>query len=82
VVLRRTLDQGVANQAADVFVGGTLIGRWYTAGSNATHRWREDDFWLPKSATSGKSSIDVTVQFVSSDVDWNEFSYEAYSISE
>jgi hypothetical protein len=81
VLLRRLLDQSVGRQAADVSVDGTPVGRWYTPWMNTTSRWRDDEFWLPEAVTAGKSAIDVTVQFVASDNDWNEFGYDAYSIS-
>ena len=41
--------------------------------------WREDDFTIPASVTSGKSSLSIEIRFVSSDEDWNEFQYEALS---
>ena len=81
VVLRRRFDYGINNQLANVYVNGVLVGPWYNAGSDAYHRWRDSDFMIPASFTSGKSSITVKVQFVSSASDWNEFSYWAYSIT-
>ncbi|MBI5527885.1 MAG: DUF2961 domain-containing protein [Deltaproteobacteria bacterium] len=80
VVLRRRLDYGVANQRAEVFVDGTPAGIWYTAGSNVFHPWKDSDFMLPASLTSGKSTIRVKIAFVSGANDWNEFRYEAYSV--
>jgi D-arabinan exo alpha-(1,3)/(1,5)-arabinofuranosidase (non-reducing end) len=80
VVLRRLLNQTTGNQRAQVFVDGALVGDWFTAGSNAWHPWRECDFVLPASATAGKSMLSIEMRFVSSDVDWNEFEYEAFSL--
>lgn len=80
VMLRRRLDQGVGNQQAKVYVDGVLVGTWYTAGANPFHKWMDSDFKIPASFTSGKSTIQVKVQFVSSDNDWNEFSYYAYTM--
>lgn len=80
VVLRRMFDQGVLNQQATVSVDGTLVGTWYMAGGNGTHRWREEDFAIPPSFTSGKSAIRITIQFVSSTIDWNEFRYQTWSL--
>jgi len=80
VVLRRRSDQGVGKQQATVLVNGSPAGVWYTPGSNMSHRWRDSDFLVHASLTSGKSQLVVTVQFVSSDIDWNEFKYSAYSM--
>ncbi|MBI5300547.1 MAG: DUF2961 domain-containing protein [Chloroflexi bacterium] len=79
VVLRRRMDYGVANQSADVFVDGVRVGTWHRAGSNGIRRWRDDDFMIPASLTQGKSKILVRIVFNSSDGDWNEFNYSAYS---
>lgn len=79
-ILRRQFDQGVANQKANVYVDGALAGEWYRAGSNSIHNWRDDDFMIPSALTSGKTAIQVRVQFVSSSNDWNEFVYSIYSL--
>ena len=79
VILRRRFDQGIFNQQAQVLVNGAPVGTWYKAGGNNSLRWREEDFLIPASFTSGKSSITITIQFTSSTVDWNEFRYEVYS---
>jgi len=82
VLLRRLMDLNVGRQAADVYVDGALVTRWYTPETNPFHPWREDEVWLPATATAGKSSIHVAIQFVSSDDDWNEFGYEAWSVTQ
>ncbi len=79
VILRRRLDQGIFNQQAQVLVDGKAVGTWYMAGGNTSLNWREQDFLIPASFTSGKSSITITIQFVSSALDWNEFHYWVYS---
>jgi hypothetical protein len=80
VILRRLLNQGTGNQRAQVYVGGVLAGEWLTAGSNFDHAWREDDFTIPAPMTEGASSLAIEIRFVSSDIDWNEFGYETYSL--
>ena len=80
VILRRQFDQGIASQQADVYANGALVGPWYRAGGNNYHRWRDDDFMIPASYTSGKSSLPIKVQFVSSALDWNEFNYSLYTL--
>jgi hypothetical protein len=79
VILRRLLDQATGNQRASVFANGVLVGDWLTAGSNLAHAWREDDFAIPGSMTAGETAIAIEIRFVSSDVDWTEFEYEAFS---
>jgi hypothetical protein len=79
VVLRRLLNQGTGNQRAQVFVNGALAGDWLTSGSNLNHAWREDDFAIPSSMTAGASSLAIEIRFVSSELDWTEFEYQAYS---
>jgi hypothetical protein len=79
VVLRRLLNQTTVAQRATVLVDGVAVGDWLTPGGNAWHPWREEDFPISASFTSGKSSLSIEIRFVSSDVDWNEFRYEALS---
>jgi hypothetical protein len=81
VLLRRRFDQTIANQRADVFVDGRLIGPWYVPGANSFDQWRDTDFLIPPAATTGKNSIRIRVQFVSSTLDWNEFTYWAYTLT-
>jgi len=80
VLLRRQLDFGIGNQNAEVFVDGSRVGTWYRAGSNS-RRWRDDDFMIPAAFTKGKNKITIRVALVSSDSDWNEFTYGVYSLS-
>ena len=80
-MLRRTLDQGVLSQSALVFVDGALVGPWYKAGGNTVKRFRQEDFEIPASFTSGKTAITVKIQFVSSQSDWNEFAYTILTLT-
>jgi hypothetical protein len=79
VVLRRLLNQATGNQRAQVTVNGVVVGDWLTAGANLDHAWREDDFAIPGSITSGQSTLAIELRFVSSNADWNAFEYEAYA---
>ncbi|HXD00578.1 MAG TPA: DUF2961 domain-containing protein [Verrucomicrobiae bacterium] len=79
-ILRRRFDQGVANQTADVYANGALVGVWYQGGFEDIHNWRDQDFMIPASFTSGKSAVRIKVQFVSSSNDWNEFTYSFYTL--
>ena len=75
VVLTRRMDYWVADQKAEVYVDGILVGEWYTPGSDGIYRWRDAQFEIPNSFTSGKANITIKVKFVNSMIDWNEFYY-------
>jgi hypothetical protein len=86
VILRRRFDQSVLNQSApsqsaNVYVNGSLVGTWYKAGGNPNHQWRDDDFMIPASFTSGKSQVQIKIQYLSG-VAWNEYTYSVYSLSQ
>jgi len=66
----------------DVIVDGQPVGAWYVAGNNPFDQWRDTDFLIPPTATAGKTTITVTLRFVSSSLDWNEFTYWAYTITQ
>ncbi|GEL16679.1 glycoside hydrolase family 172 protein [Pseudonocardia asaccharolytica] len=80
VLLRRRFDQTIANQRADVLVDAKVIGPWYVAGGNPFRQWRDAEFLIPPSATAGRKTIEVTIRFVASALDWNEFTYWAYCL--
>ncbi|HKW30544.1 MAG TPA: glycoside hydrolase family 172 protein, partial [Verrucomicrobiae bacterium] len=76
-ILRRQFDQSIPNQSADVYVDGALVGTWYCAGSNPFHCWRDSDFMIPVSCTSGKSSVQIKVSPAGN---WTEYNYWTYSL--
>lgn len=78
VRLVRRMDYHIADQKAKVYVDGALVGEWLTEGETASGTFRNVAFDLPKSFTAGKSSIDIKVEFVDSELDWNEFTYWTY----
>jgi len=88
--LRRTFDDCVTDQRANIYLDGNFAGTWYDAGaSNGVgvdgHRrcWRDEDFPLPASLTAGKSSVNVRVVFLPTtdprNSDWTAFRYSLYS---
>ena len=79
VTLVRRLDHGIADQKATVSVDGQAVGTWLDAGADTVHNWRNSTFQIPGSVTKGKSTITVTITFVSSAMDWNEFYYWIYA---
>jgi hypothetical protein len=78
VVLSRRFDSWVANQKANVYIDGVLVGEWFERVFDPIFQWRNAYFDIPQSFTSGKSQIRIKVEFVSSNLDWNEFYYWIY----
>ncbi len=88
--LRRTFDDCVANQRANIYLDGGFAGTWYDAGvSKGTgvdgHRrcWRDEDFPLPAALTTGKSSVNVRIVYLPTtnprNSNWTAFRYSMYS---
>jgi hypothetical protein len=88
--LRRTFDDCIANQRANIYLDGNFAGTWYDAGvSNGAgvdgHQrcWRDEDFPLPASLTTGKSSVNVRIVFLPTtdpqNSAWTAFRYSMYS---
>jgi hypothetical protein len=77
VLLRRTSDQNTGYQSAAVSVDGTAVGTWLEPRSNPRQRWLSDSYALPASATTGKSSITVTLTPTGP---WNAVRYAADAI--
>jgi D-arabinan exo alpha-(1,3)/(1,5)-arabinofuranosidase (non-reducing end) len=88
--LRRTFDDCVGDQRANIYLDGSFAGTWYDAGiSNGVgvdghhHCWRDEDYPLPASLTAGKSSVQVHIVFLHTSEpqnrDWTAFRYSMYS---
>lgn len=88
--LRRTFDDCVANQHANIYLDNAFAGTWYDAGASKRvdvdgHKrcWRDEDFPLPAALTMGKSMVTVKVEFVPTteplDTAWTAFRYQMYS---
>ena len=88
--LRRTFDDCIGNQGANIYLDSSFAGTWYDAGaSNGVgvdgHQrcWRDEDFPLPASLTAGKSSVNVCIVFLPTtnpqNGDWTAFRYSMYS---
>lgn len=78
VKLTRRLDQKIGNQRARILVDGVEAGEWGPLEPKEG-RWYDQSVELPASVTKGKSSIVIRNEFVSSDLDYNEFAYWADS---
>lgn len=81
VRLTRRLDAAIGRQTADITVDGRPAGRWGPSKQTGNATWAEESVELPASLTSGKSEITVKNDFVSSDLDFNEFTYWADSLA-
>lgn len=81
VILQRTSDQNTGYQRAAVSVDGVAVGQWLQPLANPYHRWLDDGFQLPASATAGKSRITITLIPVAGSPPWNAAAYRAVSIS-
>ncbi|GAA1525115.1 DUF2961 domain-containing protein [Kribbella lupini] len=79
VKLTRRMDLRIGNQRANVLVDGVKVGEWAPLPGQGA-QWNDQVVELPASATAGKSQITVKNEFVSSDLDFNEFTYWADSI--
>ncbi len=75
VTIRRTTDQSVAGQAAEVFVNNTDAGRWSQPLGNTSSRWLEDDFRIPPALTSGSNAITVQVRPAAGSPPWSAARY-------
>jgi hypothetical protein len=78
VRLLRLFDYSEENQSADIYVDDSLVGTWYSAGSNEYKKWREEFFLIPKSLTNGKSQITIHIDASNSPSLWSEFRYVGY----
>jgi len=59
LLLRRTSDQRLPGQSAEVYVDGQDAGTWRQPLGNSFHRWLDDSFFLPQELTTGKAQITV-----------------------
>ncbi len=74
VKLTRRLDLRIGNQRAKIFVDGVQAGEWTPLPAQGA-QWADQVVELPVSVTAGKSQLEIRNEFVSSDLDFNEFTY-------
>lgn len=77
VRLVRRLDAGIAKQTASVAVDGALAAVWQPL-HEGPHGWEDQTVVLPRTLTLGRRSLTISNTFVSSELDFNEFSYFVY----
>jgi hypothetical protein len=75
VTIRRTTDQAVDGQAAEVFVNNFDAGRWSQPLGNTFSRWLEDDFRIPPALTTGFTHIQVSIVPVAASPPWSAARY-------
>ncbi|NIK61750.1 DUF2961 domain-containing protein [Kribbella shirazensis] len=78
VKLTRRMDLRIGNQRARILVDGAPAGEWAPLKAQGA-QWHDQSVDLPAALTAGKSQITITNEFVSSDLDFNEFLYWADS---
>ncbi|HWF71619.1 MAG TPA: glycoside hydrolase family 172 protein [Mycobacterium sp.] len=61
ILLRRTSDQAIGYQAAQVAIDGTPVGIWLEPRSNNSHRWLDDTYLVPDRLTAGKNLVTVSL---------------------
>jgi hypothetical protein len=79
VRLTRRLDSHIGNQRARVLVDGVPVAQWDPLPATGL-QWADQSVQLPASATAGKSQITIRNEFISSNLDFNEFYYWIDSI--
>ena len=76
VRLTRRYDPSIGDQKANVYIDGTLAGQWSAGAPVPAGAWADETIVIPRSLTAGKNQITISNQFVSSDLDFNEFRYD------
>jgi len=73
VRITRRLDKVIGNQKANLLIDGVNAGVW--GPLPAGQGWLDQTIEIPAELTAGKENITIKNKFVSSDVDFKEFSY-------
>ncbi|MBN2355071.1 DUF2961 domain-containing protein [candidate division KSB1 bacterium] len=77
VRLRRRLDYSLPHQKADVYIDDLYVGQWFDPGYNSSKQWRDSDFEIPASFTSGKTHLRITIDPSAYQSNWTEYTYWA-----
>ncbi|MEN8137075.1 MAG: DUF2961 domain-containing protein [Bacteroidota bacterium] len=81
--LVRRLNFGIGNQKAEVFVDGVSAGVWFDEGrAEVGDSWKDSEFYISSDLVGAKSQLTIKIDYISADVDWNEFRYWMYSDGE
>ena len=79
VRLTRRIDPQIGNQAAKILVEGQEVAVLNSGPPQPAGSWVDQVVDVPPELTAGKSSIEVRADFVSADLDINEFRYDVHS---
>ncbi|MET0235890.1 MAG: glycoside hydrolase family 172 protein [Kibdelosporangium sp.] len=79
VRITRRYDPQVGNQRARLSIDGTQTGFWESGARVPTGQWRDQAIMIPAGLTAGKSALTVLNEYLSSDLDVNEFRYDIHS---
>jgi hypothetical protein len=82
LLLRRLYDQAAGRQRAVVRVQGRDVAVWYSAESNATHRWAERDLFIPRSLLGEAGVVEVEIAPDPAGPPWNAAEYRAFWVRE
>ncbi|WP_082953197.1 glycoside hydrolase family 172 protein [Mycobacterium sp. E3251] len=81
ILLRRTSDQADGFQSADVTIDGVPVGNWLQPRSNTFHRWLDDTYLLPQSATAGKAQLTITLTPTPDSPPWTASRYQIETLT-
>lgn len=81
ILLRRTSDQADGFQSAGVAIDGVPVGNWLQPRANTFHRWLDDTYLLPPSATAGKAQLTVTLTPAPDSPPWTASRYQVETLS-
>ncbi len=81
ILLRRTSDQSIGYQSADVAIDGVPAGNWLQPRSNTFHRWLDDTYLVPDSLTAGKARVTVTLTPIRSAPPWTASRYHVEALT-
>ena len=81
MLLRRTSDQSIGYQSADVAIDGVPTGIWLEPRSNVFHRWLDDTYLVPASLTAGKSRVTITLRPIPDAPPWTASRYHIDTVT-
>jgi len=79
VRITRRYDPHIGNQRARLLVDGQPAGEWSSGPPAPIGQWADQTIEIPAALTAGKSRLTIANEFVSSDLDVNEFRYDVAS---
>ena len=81
VLVRRTSDQEIGYQSADVAVDGVPARNWLQPRSNDSHRWLDDTYLVPESLTAGKTLVTITLTPTPDSPPWTASRYHVDTLT-